>query len=671
MSHLLEVAHLKTWFGKAEQAYRVVDGVDFYIDRGETFALLGESGCGKSMTALSLLQLNPQPASQIVSGQIRLNDRDLLRCSEADMERVRGRKIAMIFQDPQSALNPVLTIGQQLLEVLRWHFDLSAAQLKARCIELFVQVGIPDPEKRFFAYPHQLSGGMKQRVMIAMALAGKPDLLIADEPTTALDVTIQAQILGLLKKLQQETGMAILLISHDLGVVAQMADRIAVMYAGQIVETADRRTFFKQPRHPYSERLFAAMPSTQQRDAPLAVIPGTVPPLNQVFTGCRFTARCQQRQPVCEEQLPNWFGERHDGVRCHQFDPDRTWPMAVSSQPQSSGVPDETEPATRVMLRLDQVQVHFPIRKGILQRTKGWVKAVDGVSLRLNERETLAIVGESGCGKSTLAKAVQQLQLIIGGEIQFAAKSGNKALVKAAQGDRLPMQIIFQDPFASMNPRMTVQQILLEGLQARQDKLSSVAQQTVIEDLLRKVGLNTDILHRYPHAFSGGQRQRLCIARALAAEPALLICDEPTSALDVSVQAQILNLLRDLQNEEGLSYLFITHDIGVVDYLAHRIAVMYLGRVVETGSRQQVLKHPKHPYTRALLAAVPDMQSVSPTVTLTGELPSPANPPSGCHFHSRCPDVMPVCKLHYPSETEPETGQVVRCFLYQSQDYHG
>lgn len=659
---LLQVKDLKTWFGHGETPYRAVDGISFEIHAGETFALLGESGCGKSMTALSVMRLNPEPASRIVEGKVRLDKRDLLKFSEAQMEKIRGRRIAMIFQEPQSSLNPVLTVEQQIAEVLRWHFSMSRKQHTQRILELLQSVGIPDPQQRMQEYPHQLSGGMKQRVMIAMALAGDPELLIADEPTTALDVTIQAQILELLKSIQQKTGMAILLITHDLGVVAQMADRVAVMYAGQIVEAAGREDFFRERRHPYTRKLFAALPTEQKRQHRLTVIKGFVPPLNQMFSGCRFADRCDQAWQGCFDVKPEWIDKDNHGVRCHLYDSRFQQPHGAD-QTDDGGELSEVVPAAEKVLNVDNLKIHFPIRKGIFQRTVGHVKAVDGVDLSLRKSETLALVGESGCGKTTVGKGILQLTPITEGDVHFHNQALNKLSQRKLRAYRHALQIIFQDPFSSMNPRMTVQQVIEEGMPGR---FSSQADADAeIDRLLERVGLRADIKDRYPHEFSGGQRQRICIARALAAQPEVIICDEPTSALDVSVQAQILNLLRDIQHEYGLSYLFITHNIAVVDYLAQRVAVMYLGRIVEEGTRDQVLDDPKHPYTQALLAAVPHIEGPDIKLKVEGEMPSPANPPKGCHFHSRCPHVMPKCRESYPGTTTMRGGHQVKCFLFE------
>ncbi|MDT8371050.1 MAG: ABC transporter ATP-binding protein [Gammaproteobacteria bacterium] len=664
-SALLSVRGLKTWFGSDKQALRAVDGVDFDIAHGQTFALLGESGCGKSMTALSLMRLNPPMVSHIQQGEISLAGEDLLALSETEMQHIRGRRIAMIFQEPQSSLNPVMTVGQQITECLRWHFHVNEQQCQDRIIELLNAVGIPDPEQRSKEFPHQLSGGMKQRVMIAMALAGEPELLIADEPTTALDVTIQAQILDLLKQIQRDTGMAILLISHDLGVVAQMADHVAIMYAGQIVESASREQLFKHHQHPYTDKLFEALPSEQKRDQRLTVIKGTVPVLTQQFSGCRFVERCEHAFERCHQEIPLWLEHQAHGVRCHLYESPDSLNNTILDQVKHTSPLSDVLPADKHILDVTDLCVHFPVRKGLFQRTVGQIKAVDGVSLTLKQSETLALVGESGCGKTTVGKGILQLVPVTSGVVDFQGNHLTGLTQRQLKTHRSFLQVIFQDPYSSMNPRMTASQIIEEGMVIKDPQL----REKRIEQLLERVGLRSEIKHRYPHEFSGGQRQRLCIARALATDPDIIICDEPTSALDVSVQAQILNLLREIQHEFGLSFLFITHNIAVVDYLAHRVAVMYLGRIVEQGQRHQVLKSPKHPYTQALLAAVPDIDNTSAKeyIRLEGELPSPANPPQGCHFHQRCPKVMAKCLEHYPATTTLEGGQEVRCFLYENE----
>ena len=664
---LLNVDELSVWFGSDQQPLRAVDKVSFAIRRGETFALLGESGSGKSMTALSLLQLVPQPAGRITGGRVLLQGQDLMQLSEAQMRSVRGNHIAMIFQEPMTSLNPVLTVEQQITETLSQHTELRGAAASQRALEYLDAVGIPAAKQRLRDYPHQLSGGMKQRVMIAVALACQPDLLIADEPTTALDVTIQAQVLQLLKDIQQDTGMAVMLITHDLGIVADNVDHLAVMYAGQIVEQAPRETFFANPRHPYSQKLFAAVPDRHKRGRRLDVIKGSVPALNKVFSGCRFAERCDDAWLYCHQAVPRWISDNEAGIRCHLHDPQvKDKPTLRKVSGGKTGKIGDDDIARPSLLTVEQLKVHFPIRRGLLKRVIGHVKAVDNISLAIQQRHTLALVGESGCGKTTVGKAILQLIKPSAGAVRFAdidLARLNKAELRAHRRD---MQIIFQDPFSSMNPRMQVGAIIEEGMLAQQPDLTMTQRQARVQDLLAQVGLAPEAAERYPHEFSGGQRQRICIARALAVSPRLIVCDEPTSALDVSVQAQILNLLKDLQEQHGLSYLFITHNLSVVDYLAHDVAVMYLGRIVEQGSVSQVMQSAKHPYTQALLSAIPeiDKDSGRTLIRLQGEMPSPIHPPSGCHFHPRCPQAMPVCQQNYPSHTSVAEGQWVSCHLY-------
>ena len=645
---------------------RIVDDLSFEIAAGETFALLGESGCGKSMTALSLMRLLPDGVVH-AGGAAQMEGARLFDLPEREMREVRGGKMAMIFQEPGLSLNPVMTVGAQIAEVLGLHHGAKGIAAVARGIELLDRVGIPDAARRMDEYPFQLSGGMKQRVMIAMALAGTPKLLIADEPTTALDVTIQAQVLQLLRDTQDKTGMAMLLITHDLGVVAETAHRVGVMYAGQIVEQATREKLFAQPLHPYTQKLFAALPSAGRAGQPLSAIPGNVPPLGSINQGCRFAARCEKAWALCTEQTPAWTVVEGQGVKCHLYN-------SAESQVLSAGptfAPDLTlgtqnsvlSTRNSALLLVKDLQVHFPIRKGLLQRVVGQVKAVDGVSLDIAQGRTLALVGESGCGKTTLGKALLQLIRPTAGCVRFGGKelTGTKAA-------RASMQMVFQDPYASLNPKMRVAEILEEGMSALNIGADSVSRQAHIDEMLDKVGLARDSKWRYPHEFSGGQRQRIAIARALAVSPQLLICDEPTSALDVSVQAQILNLLKSLQQELGLSFLFITHNLGVVEYLAHEVCVMYLGRIVERGTTEEVLRSPRHPYTQALLSAVPRIDGKGREyVRLEGDLPSPANPPAGCHFAPRCPQVMPVC-VQYPDVNEISATHGVRCHLYRAKN---
>ncbi|WP_445657065.1 ABC transporter ATP-binding protein [Achromobacter sp. NCFB-sbj8-Ac1-l] len=524
------------------------------ISQRQTFALVGESGCGKSMTALALLRLLPD-AGRIVGGQIELDGEDLNRLPESAMRGVRGGRIGIIFQEPSTSLNPVMRVGDQIIETLVTHTPLRGAAARARAIDWLRRVGIPEPERRVDDYPFQFSGGQKQRVMIAIALAAEPLLLIADEPTTALDVTVQAQVLDLLADIQQEMGMAVLLITHDLAVVKNVAHHVALMRGGEIVESASAEEFFRAPKHPYARQLFDAIPTFEKRGVPLS-------------------------QPGRDAQALD--------------------PAAARRRVRDPGV----------VLDVQDLKVHYPVRKGPLRRVVSWVKAVDGVTFTLRAGETLALLGESGCGKTTTGKAL--LRLIDGANISGRAMLQGQDLLSAdrsrLQRLRQDIQIVFQDPYASLDPRMRVGDILDEGLESLRRGMSAQDRAAHAARLIERVGLPANTLARYPHEFSGGQRQRIAIARALAVEPKVLICDEPTSALDVSVQAQILDLLRELQAELGIAYLFITHNFGVVEYLADRIAVMEGGRIVELGEADAVLHAPRQDMTRRLLDAVPRLQ---------------------------------------------------------------
>jgi peptide/nickel transport system ATP-binding protein len=656
----LSLCNLRTQLGAGDRPLRVVDGLDLEIRPGETFALLGESGCGKSMTALSIMRLLP-PGGRIADGQVLLAGQDLTALPEREMRRVRGGRMAMIFQEPMTSLNPVLSVGRQIAEAVIAHDRLRGAAVQQRVVELLAAVGIPDPGQRAGEYPHQLSGGMMQRVMIAIALAGRPELLIADEPTTALDVTIQAQVLRLLKKIQHDTGMAVLLITHDLGVVAETADRVAVMYAGRLVEQAPSAEFFAQPHHPYSRKLFQSLPGANKRERRLAVIKGSVPRLDQAFNGCRFVERCDWALDICRTRDPDWSSYRPGcRVRCHLEagvgTPEDAPAARVEAPPGADALP---------LLEVDELKVHFPIHRGVFKRVVGQVRAVDGVSMAIPKGHTLALVGESGCGKTTVGKAILQLLRPSAGRVSFDGQDLARLRGKALRRRRSDFQIVFQDPVASMNPRMLVGDIVAEGMQAQGRGRNRAERLARVGELLQQVGLPADAAERYPHEFSGGQRQRICVARALAVEPKLIVCDEPTSALDVSVQAQILNLLKQLQHKLGLSYLFITHNISVVAYLADEVAVMYLGRIVERGRVDEVLERPAHPYTKALLSAVPvaDPAHQRKVIQLEGDMPSPANPPSGCHFHPRCPIANEQCHMAYPERTVLSKTHQVSCWL--------
>ncbi|MGH8770158.1 MAG: dipeptide ABC transporter ATP-binding protein, partial [Burkholderiales bacterium] len=582
------------------------------------------------------------------------------------MREIRGGRISMIFQEPGASLNPVMTVHDQIAEAITRHSDLRGDKVAERVVELLNAVRIPDARQRADEYPFQLSGGMKQRVMIAIALAGRPELLVADEPTTALDVTIQAQVLELLRELQRETGMAILLITHDLGVVSEMATHVAVMYAGELVEIAPRERFFAHPAHPYSQKLFAALPGRTRRNENLDVIRGTVPPLNQDFVGCRFAGRCDFAWELCQGEAPGWTdlgkGQR---VRCHLYEHEGRGVSNEQEVSRERAVRQESA-SNAPLLAVSDLKVHFPIRKGLFKRIVGHVKAVDGMSLDVAPGKTLALVGESGCGKTTVGKAIVRLLTPTAGSVTFAGSDLATLDEKTLRSRRRQFQIIFQDPYSSLNPRMRVNEIIAEGMTAMGVVINNAARVARVDELLTQVGLRPEHKFRYPHEFSGGQRQRIAIARALAVNPKLIVCDEPTSALDVSVQAQILNLLKRLQDELGLSYLFITHNIAVVEFLAHEVAVMYLGRIVERGTVEEVLQTPKHPYTRALLSAVPVIHGDGghKVIRLEGDLPSPINPPRGCHFNPRCSSVKEVCREEYPEESRLSETHRTKCHLY-------
>ena len=609
---MLNIADLKVALHADAGLVKAIDGLTLSIRRGETFALVGESGCGKSMTALALMRLLPDNG-RVTEGRLDLAGEDVFGLPESQMRAIRGGKIGMIFQEPGTSLNPVMRIGDQIVEAIEAHTELRGVAARAKAIEWLGRVGIPEPERRIDEYPFRMSGGQKQRVMIAMTLACEPDFLVADEPTTALDVTIQAQILDLLKRLQKEQGMGLLLITHDLALVSGMAQRVGLMYAGQIIEVASAEEFFRTPLHPYARLLMNALPDTSKRGTSLAAIAGTVPPLWQTFTGCRFAPRCDRVMDVCHTTLPELQDVGDRSVRCLLYADGRVPrvlpPVVAAAQPAEAVRKPKGDGSA--LLEVRELSVRFPIRKSLLRGVQGVFTAVDNISFSIRAGQTLALVGESGCGKTTTGKAIVQLlrgQAVVEGKALFNGHDLFALEGAVLREARRSVQIIFQDPFASLNPRMRVFDILEEGLLALRPSMRGAARRASIEKLVDQVGLRRDSLDRYPHEFSGGQRQRIAIARALAVEPKLIVCDEPTSALDVSVQAQILNLLRQLQRELGVSYLFITHNIGVVEYIADHVAVMQNGRIGEMGVAEAVLRHPRSTYTRTLLAAVPRIQ---------------------------------------------------------------
>ncbi len=662
---LLDIRDLCTWFRTAGDPLRAVDGVSLTLDRGETLGLVGESGCGKSLTGLSVMHLVPRPTGYVAGGSITFDGQDILNLTGPEKRDLRGGKVAMIFQEPMTSLNPVLTIRTQLVEAIARHQDVTKTQAVERAAEALHLVGLADPEQRLREYPHQLSGGMRQRVMIAMALACEPALLIADEPTTALDVTVEAQILDLLRDLQQKLGTAILFITHDLAVVAEMAHRVAVMYAGKIVETAPADVLFGDAaaRHPYTEMLLRCRPSRESRQQRLETIRGSVPSPADYPPGCRFCNRCPHAFGPCEgtEPLLAEVDDKH-AIACHLYTQQGAR-RVVAQEPEKAAHAGSTPGGP--LLEATGVQKYFPIRKGILQRTVGHVKAVDGVDLTIHRGSTVALVGESGCGKTTLGKTLIRLLPPTAGRVDFEGPDLMTLGEAALRELRREVQFVFQDPYSSLNPRMMVHEIIEEGMRVHGIGGTPAERKERIAELLEHVGLPARAAASYPHEFSGGQRQRIGVARVLAVEPSFVVCDEPTSALDVSIQAQILNLLSDLQDEHDLTYLFITHDLSVVEYLADEVAVMYLGRIVEQGPAESLFDEPLHPYTTALLSAVPSMhrEERKARIRLEGDVPSPSNPPQGCHFHPRCKHAMPICREQYPTATT-SAGRRVCCHLH-------
>ena len=601
---MLEVKNIVTEITSQEGSIKAVDDLSFTIRPKEIYALVGESGCGKSMTALSLLRLLPE-AGRVSSGVVTVEGTEIMGLPESMMRHIRASKISLIFQEPGLSLNPVMTIGDQILETVYLHTPLRGEEARAKVLDWLNKVGIPEPEKRIDMFPHEISGGQKQRVMIALALAAEPGFLIADEPTTALDVTIQAQILNLLKEIRDSEGIGILLISHDLAVVAQIADKVGLMYAGEMVEEASAADFFRRPFHPYARTLLRALPDGKHKSERLDAVPGVVPPLTTKFRGCRFADRCAAVKTQCLQGKVSLRELEGHLVRClFPIQEDVVLPMPV--QPLAVNL-EENLP----VLEVKNYNVWFPNRGSIFSK-KSYFKAVKDVNFSVKQGLTTALVGESGSGKTTVARGILQLlrgQAFISGKALLDEKDLGSVNEKELKRLRQKMQIIFQDPFSSLNPRMRVKEVLLEGLESLHPEFSRSENLDRIEEMLKKCGLRADSLYRYPHEFSGGQRQRLAIARALVVEPEVLICDEPTSALDVSVQAQILNLLNDIQRERKLSYLFITHNFGVVQYLADEIVVMKAGEVVEKGSAHQILNAPSHPYTQKLLEAVPHFKN--------------------------------------------------------------
>lgn len=658
MNTLLEVKDLKVQIPTAAGMLEPVRGVSFGVDPGQTLCLVGESGCGKSLTSLAVMDLLPSTATRSVEF-IRFEEKPLHTYSDRKMETVRGNRMAMIFQEPMTALNPAYTVGNQLIEVHRRHRNSSVKQALDRAVYLLNRVGISGAQKRLGQYPHQLSGGLRQRVMIAMALMCSPRLIIADEPTTALDVTIQAEILTLLQDLQKEYGLGLVLITHDLGVVAQMADRVAVMYAGQVVESGTVDSIFNHPVHPYTRGLLGCIPDASHRGKRLGVIPGRVPKLFKTLEGCLFYNRCGFAHSACRREIDMAFKNARHQYRCVLTRPalDPAQPFKKAAESLAEKRPSHP---SGPLIDIQNVQKKFHIRQGMFKK-KMPVKAVDNVNLTLEKGETLGLVGESGCGKSTLAMMILGLLPPTSGDIILDGRPV-KSYSSSAMARRV--QPVFQDPYASLNPRRTMGNIV--SLFPRIHGITSPGQnrrQTL--KILDEVGLPGQAYNWYASQMSGGQRQRVAIARALIMQPELVVCDEPTSALDVSVQSQILNLLIKLREDHQLTYLFISHNLSVVRYIASRVAVMYLGQIVEQASTRVLFENPRHPYTRALINSVfsPTPGDGVPKARLAGQFPNPISPPSGCRFHPRCPDAGPVCRTT-PPEPLTDSNGMVSCHLY-------
>ena len=685
---VLRVRDLSVRFAAQGREVEVVRGVSFDVHANEVLGIVGESGSGKSVTSLAVTGLLPETAR--VRGSIRLAGVEVTEAGPEALRLMRGRDVGMVFQDPNTSLNPVFTTGRQVVEGQVALGRLARSRAAARSVELLGEVDIPDPAQRVGQYPHQFSGGMRQRVVIAMAMSGQPQLIIADEPTTALDVTVQAQVLSVLAQRQRETGAAVILITHDLGVIAEVAHRVAVMYGGRIVETGSVQDIFSRPAHPYTVGLLRSMPRLDGRSSRLIPIAGQPPSPSRWPEGCAFQprctlagddARCRSLAPAlapagsaqwtaCHRaaEVGAWVAatDRADAEQAGAATPSAAGARAESAPPTPGAVGSEDARAERrpaqprsvspaqaapPLLQVQGLQVHFPVKTGVLRRVTGAVRAVDGVSFELHAGQSLGLVGESGCGKTTTGRAIIGLVPATGGRVVFDGQDLSTLTPLQRRQTRRHMQYVFQDPYASLNPIRTVADILAEPLHIH-GLYDEFGGDRWVRDLLEMVGLSPSMSGRFPKEFSGGQRQRIGIARALALEPRLLILDEPVAALDVSIQAQIVNLLQDLQRELGLAYLFIAHDLSVVRHISDRVAVMYLGRIVEEGAKHTLYESPSHPYTQSLLSAVPipdpSLRGQRRRIILKGDLPNPARPPAGCHFHPRCPQAEAVCRTQVP-----------------------
>lgn len=665
MAQLLEVQNLQVDFAANNGDLTALKNVSLQMKKGETVCIVGESGSGKTVLSKSIMRLIEYENGKIAAGHISLDGTELTRLPQKELRTVRGDKVAMIFQEPMSAFDPVFTIGQQIIETIQAHKPANKIQAKTRALYLLERVGISDATLRFKQYPNEMSGGMLQRAMIAMALACEPDLLIADEPTTALDVTIQAQILQLLEELKEEFGMSILLITHDMGIAAEVADRIVVMYTGEIVEQATKRQLFSLPHHPYTKGLLQSVTKLDSdRSQKLFSIKGTIPPLSDLPIGCSFHPRCPFATEKCQSAKPPlcnvngretacWHAE--ELVKRANWKNDETAPMPAA--------PVKKPEAAEDLIVVEGLSKFYPIgqRDGFF-KPQNYTRAVEGVSFTIKKGETFGLVGESGSGKSTLGRALLQLEKVTSGKVLFEGIDLSSLSTKELREQRRHMQMIYQDPYGSVNPRWKVGDIIEEPLKVHGSS-NPKANREKAEELLEAVGLNGNAYDRYPHEFSGGQRQRIAIARAIALNPKFILADEAVSALDVSVQAQIINLMKDLQQELGLTYLFIGHGLNVVRHISDRIGVMYLGQLVEIADSETLFLRPAHHYTKGLIASIPAIDSANSEKRfyVPGEIPSTSKPPSGCRFHTRCPMATESCRMEAPPLREVEPGHLAAC----------
>ncbi|MBM7652358.1 ABC transporter ATP-binding protein [Neobacillus cucumis] len=669
MEKLLEIKDLKVDFTSSNNPLTAIKDVTLHMKPGETVCIVGESGSGKTVTSKAIMRLIDYENGKISEGSIVVDGIDLTNLPQKRLRSIRGKKIAMIFQEPMAAFDPVFTIGSQITETILEHKQTSRLDAKERAMYLLKRVGISDAEIRLNQYPNELSGGMLQRAMIAMALACGPDLLIADEPTTALDVTIQAQILQLLQELKEEMGMSILLITHDLGVAAEMADRIIVMYAGRIVEHADVKLLFEQPYHPYTYGLLQSITTLDSdRSKKLYAINGSIPTLANLPSGCLFHPRCPFATERCKSEAPPlmevnnrhtacWYSEEIlENLNNEKINFD----IDVETQREKTQI--IREETRKTLFEVQDLSKYYAVGKKLFSRQPSFIRAVDNVSFNIYEGETFGLVGESGSGKSTLGRVLLQLEKPTGGKVLFQEQDLSKLHPRELREKRRNMQVIYQDPYGSVNPRWKIGDIIGEPLQVH-ESLSVKEKNERVQELLEIVGLNKDSYDRYPHEFSGGQRQRIAIARAIALNPKFILADEAVSALDVSVQAQIINLLQDLQRERNLTYLFIAHGLNIVRHISDRIGVMYLGQLVEVASSEELFLHPAHHYTKGLIDSIPvaDPTRSRERISISGEIPSPANPPTGCRFHTRCPAATARCREEQPLFKEVTKGHWAAC----------